>query len=59
MSTVSCSPCPPRTKRPLLNTRKMAQLFKVHGAVEVVECWGDDVPEGKLAPMPMGNVAQA
>jgi uncharacterized protein YbaA (DUF1428 family) len=23
-------------------------LFKEHGALSVVECWGDDVPEGKL-----------
>ena len=23
-------------------------LFKEHGALAVVECWGDDVPEGKL-----------
>mgnify|MGYP001159243568 CR=1 FL=1 len=30
-----------------------AQLFKEHGAMEVVECWGDDVPEGKLTSMPM------
>ncbi len=30
-----------------------AQLFKQHGAVEVVECWGEDVPEGKLTSMPM------
>ncbi len=30
-----------------------ARLFKEHGATEVVECWGDDVPEGKLTSMPM------
>ena len=30
-----------------------AQLFKEHGADAVVECWGDDVPEGKLTSMPM------
>ena len=27
---------------------KFAALFKEHGALKVVECWGDDVPEGKL-----------
>ena len=30
-----------------------AGLFKQHGALNVVECWGDDVPEGKLTSMPM------
>lgn len=25
-----------------------AALFKEHGALVVVECWGDDVPTGKL-----------
>lgn len=25
-----------------------AIIFKDHGALSVVECWGDDVPEGKL-----------
>ena len=31
--------------------RKMAEaaapVFRKHGALRVVECWGDDVPEGK------------
>jgi uncharacterized protein YbaA (DUF1428 family) len=30
-----------------------AILFKAHGALKVVECWGDDVPEGKLTSFPM------
>lgn len=25
-----------------------AAVFKEHGALKVVECWGDDVPEGKV-----------
>ncbi len=25
-----------------------AEIFKKHGATRVVECWADDVPEGKL-----------
>ena len=33
--------------------RDATPLFKEHGAIEVVECWGDDVPEGKLTSMPM------
>lgn len=37
--------------------RKHAQtagaVFKEHGALRFVECWGDDVPEGKLTSFPM------
>jgi uncharacterized protein YbaA (DUF1428 family) len=28
-------------------------VFKDYGALSVVECWGDDVPEGKLTSFPM------
>ncbi|HRN84877.1 MAG TPA: DUF1428 family protein [Hyphomicrobium sp.] len=27
---------------------RLAPMFKEFGATRVVECWGDDVPEGKL-----------
>ncbi|MGE0549313.1 MAG: DUF1428 domain-containing protein [Kofleriaceae bacterium] len=27
---------------------KAAPIFKEYGATRVVECWGDDVPEGKV-----------
>lgn len=27
---------------------KMAELFQEHGALSVVDCWGDDLPEGKV-----------
>lgn len=30
-----------------------AKLFKEHGALKVVENWGDDVPEGKLTSFSM------
>jgi uncharacterized protein YbaA (DUF1428 family) len=30
-----------------------AAVFKEHGALAVVECWGDDVPEGKLTSFPL------
>lgn len=30
-----------------------AQVFKEHGALHVVECWEDDVPEGKHTSFPM------
>lgn len=37
--------------------RKLAEtalaVFKDHGALELVECWGDDVPDGKLTSFPM------
>lgn len=30
-----------------------APVFKEHGALRVVECWGDDVPEGKVTSFPI------
>ncbi len=27
---------------------KAAPIFKEHGATRMVECWGDDLPDGKL-----------
>ena len=37
--------------------RKIAEdaaiVFKEYGALKVVECWGDDVPDGKLTSFPM------
>ena len=30
-----------------------ATIFKEHGALSVVECWGDDVPEGKVTSFSM------
>ena len=30
-----------------------AAVFKQHGALSVVECWGDDVPDGKLTSFPL------
>jgi uncharacterized protein YbaA (DUF1428 family) len=30
-----------------------AAVFKEYGALKVVECWGDDVPEGKVTSFPM------
>jgi uncharacterized protein YbaA (DUF1428 family) len=34
-------------------------VFKEHGALSVVDCWGDDVPEGKLTSFPMAVKCQA
>ena len=30
-----------------------AVVFKEYGALSVVECWGDDVPDGKTTSFPM------
>lgn len=35
------------------HAEKTAALFKEHGAAGVVECWGDDVPQGKITSFPM------
>ena len=35
-----------------------AQVFKEHGALKVVECWGDDVPAGKLTDFRMAVKAE-
>ncbi|MEM6559446.1 MAG: DUF1428 domain-containing protein [Myxococcota bacterium] len=29
-----------------------AQVFKDHGALRIVECWGDDVPTGEVTSFP-------
>lgn len=33
--------------------KEAALVFKQHGALQVLECWGEDVPEGKLTSFPM------
>lgn len=35
------------------HAERVAAVFKEHGALRMVECWGDDVPEGKLTSFPM------
>ncbi|TWC34567.1 uncharacterized protein YbaA (DUF1428 family) [Pseudomonas sp. SJZ079] len=37
----------------LRHAQAAAAVFKEYGALSVVECWGDDVPEGKLTSFPM------
>jgi uncharacterized protein YbaA (DUF1428 family) len=43
--------------------RKMAEqsalIFKEYGALRIVECWGDDVPTGKLTSFPMAVKCEA
>ncbi len=35
-----------------------AIIFKEHGALSLVECWGDDVPEGKINSLAYRGDAQ-
>ena len=37
----------------LAHAEAMGKLFKEYGALSVIDCWGDDVPEGKLTSFPM------
>lgn len=30
-----------------------ADVFKEHGALQVVECWGDEIPDGEVTSFPM------
>ncbi|XWN33618.1 MAG: DUF1428 domain-containing protein [Devosia sp.] len=32
---------------------KVAATFKKHGATALIECWGDDVPDGEIKSFPM------
>lgn len=34
------------------HARMGAAVFKDHGALRLVECWGDDVPQGKITSFP-------
>src|SRR3954447_19716107 len=35
------------------HSEEAAVLFREHGALQLVECWGDDVPEGEVTSFPM------
>jgi uncharacterized protein YbaA (DUF1428 family) len=35
------------------HAEEAAAVFKENGALRVVECWGDDVPEGQVTSFPM------
>jgi uncharacterized protein YbaA (DUF1428 family) len=35
-----------------------AKVFMEHGALSVMECWGDDVPDGKVTDLKMAVKAQ-
>lgn len=45
---------PEENKEAYIEIAKLAAgIFKDHGALQVVECWEDDVPEGKVTSFPM------
>lgn len=35
------------------HAREAAAVFREHGALRLVECWEDDVPEGEVTSFPM------
>jgi len=35
------------------HAKEGAEVFKKYGALQAIECWGDDVPDGKLTSFPM------
>lgn len=39
--------------------KKAAILFREFGALEVIECWGDDVPDGKVTDFRRAVKAEA
>ncbi|MFY0640600.1 MAG: DUF1428 domain-containing protein [Bermanella sp.] len=39
--------------------KRCVPVFKKHGMISMTECWGDDVPEGKVTSMPMAVQCKA
>jgi uncharacterized protein YbaA (DUF1428 family) len=35
------------------HAEEAAKVFKEYGALKVVECWGDDIPDGQVTSFPM------
>ena len=35
------------------HAEEAAAVFKEHGALKIVECWGDDVPDGEVTSFPL------
>lgn len=53
-------PCPRKIRRPIASWQQSAApLFKEFGALRVVECWADDVPDGKLTDFRMAVKAES
>ncbi|MEM7206408.1 MAG: DUF1428 domain-containing protein [Pseudomonadota bacterium] len=43
----------------IAHARDAATVFKEHGAIQLVECWGDDVPAGEITSFPMAVKCKA
>lgn len=43
----------------IAHCKKAAAVFKEYGAIELVECWGDDVPAGETTSFPMAVKCKA
>lgn len=41
------------------HVRTMGKVFRECGALRVVDCWGEDVPDGKLTSFPMAVKKEA
>lgn len=37
----------------IAHARQMAPVFKKHGAIKAVDCWGTDVPPGEVTSLPL------
>lgn len=37
----------------LKHAQDAAPVFREHGALKVIECWGDDVPDGETTSFPL------
>ena len=47
------APVPSANKqRYIEHARQAGEVFKEHGAIKLVECWGDDVPPGQQTSFP-------
>lgn len=45
---------PTKNKQAYLHhSKEMAAIFRKHGATQVIEAWGDDVPDGEVTSFPM------
>ncbi len=61
MEYVDCmiAAVPTENKAAYIEHAKQANpIFKEHGALRLVECWGDDIPEGEITSLPMAVKCQ-